>query len=172
MAEELHAPESEAPRIVGFTPALPGDNGRPQDGQKYKANEDQRPFYKRPWVIAVAAVFVLAVILGGGAYWLHRRHFEWTDDAFIDGRVVQISPKVAGYLAKLLVDDNQLVGEGQVLLEVDPRDYEAALEQARATEALAVGKRKQAEAQVAASIATAKAAQAVATSSPPITSLG
>lgn len=55
-----------------------------------------------------------------------------TDDAFVDGRIYQITPRVAGYIVQDLVEDNQLVEEGQPLLMLDPVGYEVAVAQARA----------------------------------------
>jgi len=55
-----------------------------------------------------------------------------TDDAFVDGRIYQITPRVAGYIVEDLVEDNQLVEEGQALLALDPVGYEVAVAQARA----------------------------------------
>lgn len=83
---------------------------------------------------------IIALILAGvGVYVFEHRFEESTDDAAIDGRTVTISPKVSGYVKTLNIDDNQLVKEGDVLLEIDPSDYltrrdraQAALEAARA----------------------------------------
>src|SRR5438874_3526918 len=77
-----------------------------------------------PLVLVVAAVGVLL-------WWLHARRYETTDDAQIDGHISQIGSRVSGYVAKVYVEDNQEVQPGQVLAEIDPRDYEVAL--ARAT---------------------------------------
>jgi len=77
-----------------------------------------------PLVLVVAAVGVLL-------WWLHARRYETTDDAQIDGHISQIGSRVSGYVAKVYVEDNQEVQSGQVLVEIDPRDYEVAL--ARAT---------------------------------------
>lgn len=75
---------------------------------------------------------VLAALVGGFVYWLVTRHHESTDDAQIAAHVIPIIPKVAGYVTKLHVEDNQAVEAGAVLIEIDPRDYTIALDQARA----------------------------------------
>ena len=67
------------------------------------------------------AVLVLAVV-SGLVYWLYSRQFESTDDAFIDGDIVQISPKVSAYITKVYVSANQLVHKGDLLVELDPTD--------------------------------------------------
>jgi membrane fusion protein (multidrug efflux system) len=70
---------------------------------------------------------------------------ESTDDAFIDVHFVPISPKVANYVAKVHVDDNQHVQKGDLLVELDPRDFEARLAQARANLAAAIAQHRAAQ---------------------------
>ena len=108
----------------------------------------RQPFYKRPlWIFVLLLVFVL--IAGTGAqYWMHIRQFESTDDAFIDGDIVQISPKVSGIIASVYVEDNQDVAAGTVLLQIDPKDFEARLNEARASLMAAEAKLGAAKAQV------------------------
>ena len=72
----------------------------------------------------VFGAVVVALVIGGGAYWLSTRGTESTDDAYTDGRTAAVSPKVAGYVRMLNVSDNTHVKAGQVLLEIDPRDYQ------------------------------------------------
>src|SRR6185369_17195882 len=105
----------------------------------------RRPFYKRRGVIIAAAVVLLLGAIFGVRYWLYARAHESTDDAFIDGHIIQVSPKAAGYIAKIHVDDNQQVKAGDLLVEIDPRDYEVRLRQAQA--ALEAGLAKENEAQ-------------------------
>jgi membrane fusion protein (multidrug efflux system) len=80
--------------------------------------------------MAIGAVFLL--LAAGLAYYLHIISFESTDDAFIDGRIVPISPRVSGHVAHVYIDDNQKVKAGDLLLEIDPRDYQARLDAAKA----------------------------------------
>ncbi|WP_022663403.1 HlyD family secretion protein [Paucidesulfovibrio longus] len=65
-------------------------------------------------------------------FYLHAISHESTDDAFVEAHVVSMSPRVAGHVARVLVEDNQLVKEGDLLAELDPRDFQVALEAARA----------------------------------------
>jgi len=76
-------------------------------------------------VLAVAAI-------AGTLYWMHIRQFETTDDAQVDGHLNTISPRVEGTIIKVYVDDNQVVKAGDPLVDLDPRDYQVALEQAQA----------------------------------------
>jgi membrane fusion protein, multidrug efflux system len=85
----------------------------------------------------VFGAVVLALVLGGGYYWLSTRGLESTDDAYTDGTAITIAPKVAGYVVKLAVDDNTPVKAGDTILEIDPRDYQVARDKAVAAQALA-----------------------------------
>src|SRR6266576_3209862 len=76
----------------------------------------KRPVYKRPAFLIGAVVVLLIVAIVGLRYWLYARSHESTDDAFVDGNIVQVSPKVSGYVSKVYVTDNQLVKEGDVLV--------------------------------------------------------
>jgi membrane fusion protein, multidrug efflux system len=98
---------------------------------------------RRTLFIAGAFVLLVAAIFGV-RYWLYARAHETTDDAFIDGRIVQVSPKVSGYVAKVYVTDNKPVKAGDLIAELDARDYEAKLDQAKA--ALAAGEARLREA--------------------------
>lgn len=71
---------------------------------------------------------ILGIVIAGGsiAWWLHASSIEGTDDAFITGHVHQLSAKVAGTVTSVAVDDNQHVQEGQLLVKIDPRDFEIA----------------------------------------------
>jgi membrane fusion protein, multidrug efflux system len=85
-------------------------------------------------------VIVLAVLVVGlvaAYYFIAVRPYESTDDAFIDGHAIQISPQVPGRVLKLFINDNQLVKKGDPLVQIDPRDYDAALAQAQANLAAA-----------------------------------
>jgi membrane fusion protein (multidrug efflux system) len=90
--------------------------------------------------------------------------YESTDDAFIDGYVTLISPRVPGQVARLAVTDNQEVKAGDVLVEIDPRDYETSLSQAKADLAAASSQANQSRAQVKVSEAKVAQAQAAVTS--------
>jgi len=85
-------------------------------------------------LLFAGGLLVLAVVVG---LYLYYRNRESTDDAQVDGHITQISSKVYGRVAEVLVDDNQQVKAGQILVKLDPRDYQAALNQAKAQLALA-----------------------------------
>src|SRR5947209_7864545 len=86
---------------------------------------------RHPYVTAAAVVGAIAIAVAAITWWLNARHFESTDDAFIDARVVPISAQVSGAIVDVPVTDNQLVEAGAVLMSLDERDYRAALAQAK-----------------------------------------
>src|SRR5205085_4965674 len=117
----------------------------------------RRPLYRRPAFMIVAALILVAALVYGLRYWAYARTHESTDDAFIDGRVVQVSPKVSGYVVKLYVKENQEVKEGELIAELDGRDFEARLDAARAALAAGAARQREAQAGVALSRATSQA---------------
>jgi len=83
----------------------------------------------------LGALLVLAAI---GVYlWVHSLNRVSTDDAQVDGHIIPISPKIYGKVLEVLVDDNQQVKQGQVLVRIDPQDYQAKVDQAQAAVAVA-----------------------------------
>jgi multidrug resistance efflux pump len=78
---------------------------------------------RRLLMIGVAILLATAVIGGGTAWWLEASKWVTTDDAFIDVHMVQVSPQVAGRVAHVLVNDNEEVRAGQLLVNIDPADF-------------------------------------------------
>lgn len=98
------------------------------------------PVQRRTRRSRIMAFLVLGLLaLGAGGTWWYRvaSQHESTDDAFIQADVVTMSPKVASNVASMYVEDNQRVKAGALLAELDPRDFEAKLAQARANLAAA-----------------------------------
>ena len=112
------------------------------------------PFYRRRAVLVVGAVVLLIGLVVGVRYWLYARSHESTDDAFIEGHIIQISPKVSGYVARVYVNDNQEVKAGDLLVEIDARDYEVKLQQARAALDAARAKENEARSNISLTRAT------------------
>jgi membrane fusion protein (multidrug efflux system) len=117
----------------------------------------RRPFYKRRGVLIIGAVVLLLAVVFGVRYWLYARSHESTDDAFIDGHIIQVSPKVSGYVAKIYVKDNQQVKEGDLIAELDARDYEVRLQQAQAALDAGLAKENEAKSNVSLTRATSSA---------------
>jgi membrane fusion protein, multidrug efflux system len=85
-------------------------------------------------LLVIGVVVLLAVVAGLFVYYHNR---ESTDDAQVDGHITPVASKIYGRVAQVLVDDNQAVKAGQVLVKIDARDYQASLDQAKAALALA-----------------------------------
>jgi len=125
MSEEQQAPNP--PQAAPPAPNTPADSGGADD--PLASAYPTRRSHKR-WII-LAAIIVLAV--GGAFLWHYLSAFESTDDAQVDVHLYPVSARISGYIQKVNVDDNQWVDEGSTLVEIDPKDYEVALERAQAT---------------------------------------
>jgi membrane fusion protein (multidrug efflux system) len=75
---------------------------------------------------------VLALLAGGYFLWRYLGTYESTDDAQVDGHLNALSTRVAGYVTEVDVNDNDQVEKGQKLVQIDPRDYQVAVERAKA----------------------------------------
>src|SRR4030095_14110874 len=128
-------PDGDSITGVGMVDDEPPDKSSATTSKDdlHEAADEKKSFFKRPPVIAAASFVLVVCIFFGGRYYLHGISHESTDDAFIDGHIIQISPKVSGHVIKLHITDNQQVNEGDLLVEIDPRDFEARLAQARAS---------------------------------------
>jgi membrane fusion protein, multidrug efflux system len=144
LAEEEEKPHTAAERTEARV-AEPRRSERPAPTPTARARA--RP--RRPrLLIALAALLALGAIGGGVKWWLGARNWVGTDDAFIDTHVVQIGPQVAGRVKAVPVSDNQKVHAGDRLVEIDPADYQARLDQALANQQSAAGQLAQANAQL------------------------
>jgi membrane fusion protein (multidrug efflux system) len=115
-----------------------GSGDRREGGTAPRAAVAPTPRRGRRRAVAVLAALLLVGALIGGGYWYLTRDQESTDDAFIDGDVIHVSPQVSGEILALHITDNQRVEQGDLLIEIDPRDFVTARDQAAA--ALAVAK--------------------------------
>ena len=89
-----------------------------------------------------------ALLLAGATCWFsHNAGYETTDDAAIEAHVIQVSPKIAAHVQAVHVDDNYEVKRGELLIELDPRDYQVSLASAAANLASAQSKLTEADAQ-------------------------
>jgi membrane fusion protein, multidrug efflux system len=161
MSQQEQPPPKEQSRHARNRPGTE-ESSREENGEEARRDEKQKtsdkesekeqshkpPPYKRPAVVIPAAMVLILGLVAGVLYWLHARHFESTDDAYVDGHVVQISPQIPAQVLTLHVRDNQFVHKGDLLIELDPTDYQLALEQAKAQAGSAEGKVEQARAQI------------------------
>jgi membrane fusion protein, multidrug efflux system len=109
------------------------DNGNGDD--KDNGDGKQKKKSKKPLIILGIVVLILAI--GAFVWWFLTRNQTSTDDAYTDGDAVTIAPKVSGYVAEMNIDDNRFVHKGDLLIRIDPRDYQASLDQANAQLGLA-----------------------------------
>jgi len=126
-----------------------GDGEGPPKQQEEQKREprNSKAWYRRPFVAGAVISVVIASVVVGVLWWRHSRTYQSTDDAYIDIQSQFVSPQVPGRVVRVLVDDNQDVTNGQLLVEIDPADYQARLEQARAAQAQAEAQVEQAKAQ-------------------------
>ncbi len=108
---ELHTPQ---PRKTTATPSAPA----------------KKAWVKRVLLAAVAVAALAGATTYGMSYYSYSQTHESTDDAFIDAHVTPVSPRVAGHVQRVLVKDNQEVHAGDLLVELDPSDFQAALDAA------------------------------------------
>lgn len=97
-----------------------------------KASAFANPRVRRGLLMAA-----VIVVVGGFLLWLHYRNRETTDDAEVDGHIIPISARISGSVLQVLVNDNESVKKGQGLVQLDPRDYQAQLDDAKAALAAA-----------------------------------
>lgn len=129
------------------------DNGKGQGGRDRQQAGLKAKIRAHPRIALAAVLLALLALIGGTVWWVHARHFETTDDAFIDARQFSIAPKVQGYIAAVPVTDNQHVEKGAVLLRIDDRDYQVAVEQAEAEVTAAKASVANTDAQISAQMA-------------------
>ncbi len=89
------------------------------------------PSRRKTFMLILLALIVLGACAGGLWLWLTWDYVS-TDDAFVDAHIIYVSPQVAAHVNKVLVLDNQYVKKGTPLVQLDPRDFQAALDQAQA----------------------------------------
>jgi membrane fusion protein (multidrug efflux system) len=125
------------------------EDAKEGDGKHGEDKPEQKSLFRRilPW--AIGGIVLAALITGGVLYWLSARHYESTDDAFIDAHTAQVSSQISGRVKSILFEDNQKVSAGQLLIQIDPRDYDVKRNQSRASLGNAIAQLAQAKAQLA-----------------------
>ena len=127
-------PEKETPAGAAESAAKPEQRGHVA---LTDLDEKRPPMWQRQgarrWIFGGALILAALGLL----LFLHYHWRESTDDAQVDGHLDQVSSKVSGNVVSVLVDDNQAVKAGQVLVKIDSRDYEAKVDQMKAALALA-----------------------------------
>jgi membrane fusion protein, multidrug efflux system len=124
--------DSPSGKGQGDDPARNGDSPENDDEKKEDEKKPVDPATKRRRLIIGIAAGII-VLVAGVAWWLYSRTYESTDDAQVDGHLNAIASRVAGTVKSVYVEDDQPVKAGQTLVDLDPRDYEVLVAQARAS---------------------------------------
>jgi membrane fusion protein (multidrug efflux system) len=132
------------------------------DGDDDEEGDSGPPLYKKPifWIILIIVAVVL--IVGGTLFWLHKRQYATTDDAFVDAHIVRIAAEVQGKLTHVADIDNRHVQAGTLLATIEPYATAASLDQAKAQAVQADAGIQQAQAQVVSAQAQRRQAEAQA----------
>jgi len=101
-------------------------------GRSNEPNDSGSNAVGRRRTLLFAAIVGCVILVGAASFWLYSRTYETTDDAQVDGHLNGITARIDGDVKAVHVEENQSVQAGDVLVELDPRDYEVAVEQARA----------------------------------------
>jgi membrane fusion protein (multidrug efflux system) len=121
----------------------PAEQGKHQDDPAPKNGEEPASRFqsvrrrldaigRHRGALIAALLILLVLIFAGVKIWLYLHSYESTDDAQINGYIHPIGARISGTVERVLVDNNQSVRAGQLLVKIDPRDYQNALDQARA----------------------------------------
>ena len=140
--------KTEAVTLVGTPAAAPG-----------AAQPAARPPSKGRVFSVLGVLILLGLGVGGRMYW-RSENFVETENAYVAGHVHPVSSRIAGVVTKVMVEDNQVVKEGQLIAELDPADQRVKLEQIQAQVASVEKQVLQADAQTAQARASASASQA------------
>jgi membrane fusion protein (multidrug efflux system) len=153
-----HASPAPAPAVAPVAPAATPPAAAPPVAAPARR--------RNPLPFVIAGVIALAFAGFGLRQWLYSRHHVRTENAQVEGHVIPVLPKVAGFVAAVGVDENQTVRAGDTLVVIDDRDYRAKLEQAEGDLAVSLaaaggpGRAGQARAQVQAARANVAQAEA------------
>jgi membrane fusion protein (multidrug efflux system) len=104
----------------------------PIDQERPKKEQTGGFFRQHPMAKWALALLAMVLIVGGVMIWHYYSVRESTDDAEVNGHIDPVSPRISGTIIKVLVHENQLVKAGELLVQLDPREYEIAVQRARA----------------------------------------
>jgi membrane fusion protein (multidrug efflux system) len=115
----------------------------------------------------IIIVVVAVILVAGIGFWWHSTFTEDTDDAQVNGHLIQVSSRIAGQVLKVYVDENQMVKKGDPIADLDPRDFQVAVENAKA--ALASAQANAAAANVAVPLLTVNTGSILASANSDVT---
>ena len=102
------------------------------DKEQHKHEDDEAEPKKKSGRKFIVIAVVILLVIGALIFYWRSTYTENTDDAQVSGDLYQVSSRVTGQVIKVYIDDNQKVQAGQAIAEIDPKDYQVALEQAQA----------------------------------------
>lgn len=121
MADEKPDENNRVQNQSGQGKDAPKDGDRPETEPANPRAKSRRRFI----IIGAVAVLVVGALL----WWWHSTFYEDTDDAQVNGHLIQVSSRVVGHVLKINVEENQYVDAGTVILELDPKDFQTAVQQ-------------------------------------------
>jgi membrane fusion protein, multidrug efflux system len=114
----------------------PQDDPSPSNPARAQDSVPERVVRRRPPRSKLSRILlpvgVLILLVGGFFLWRHLESYESTDDAQVDVHLYPVSARISGHVIQVTVDDNQYVPQGTQLVEIDPTDYQVAVDKARA----------------------------------------
>jgi membrane fusion protein, multidrug efflux system len=157
--------ENETDNKDGDRRESSADSPRDGNGEHNSKSGDDKPKKKkgllqRPVLLITGAVVLLIILIGALIWWLHARHFETTDDAYVDTHIVRLAPQISGQVVRVLAVDNEHVRVGDLLIVIDSAPTQAQVAQAEAQRAQAQAQVDNALAQVRVNTAAYRQAQA------------
>src|SRR5208282_2279527 len=118
-------PQSNDTRVAEAVENHKGDDSSTRDPAGRRGVLSQRPVR-----LVLALVVAALMCVGGMRFWNYLQSYQWTDDAEIDGHLDPISTRINDTVVRVYVENTYHVKKGQVLVDLDPRDYQVALENA------------------------------------------
>src|SRR5579863_7871283 len=125
MADTAEAPPQSAEQT-------PPQRPEPRPERKPKKSIGRR-IREHPIKLLIFLIILVAAGIAGYRFWTYLESYESTDDAQVDGDIYAVTSRIAGTIKAVYVEDNQQVKAGQLLVELDPRDFEVAVAQAQSS---------------------------------------
>ena len=129
------------------------------DKTEAEKKQPEQPKHKTRWLLLIIGLGLgaIALLFFGYRWWQYASTHSYTNDAYVTNHIHPVNPRISGSVSEILVDDNQLVTKGQLLVKLDPRDYQAELQQQQANLAAAKKQAQVAQANIALAAKQARA---------------
>src|SRR5579859_5288595 len=129
MAQDLQTEKTDEAQAAHTVNAGRGPTQEAEDHGIGERPPVRQKYFFRGHVIRTVVLLLLlvAAVLGGLWFMGYESSFESTDDAQVDGHIYPISPRISGRVTEVKVDNNYMVTPGQVLVQLDPTDYQVSV---------------------------------------------